>query len=112
MIVTVAQEAGAQALATPEIVWSSVAPNLILMVGGILLLTLVSLVCWQVFYGGVEATFRAPLWAVLVQAAVGLIAGLGWLGWGERQVEALAIPPPDSSMMATPPSSTSIGELP
>ena len=29
---------------TPEIVWSAIAPNLVLMLGGILLLTVVSLV--------------------------------------------------------------------
>lgn len=57
--------------------WGKLAGSTVFVAYGcllLLLLTLVSLACWQVFYGGVEATFRAPLWAVLVQAAVGLIA--------------------------------------
>lgn len=58
--------------ATPEIVWSSVAPALVLMVGGILLLTVVSLVrgrlpswfhaVWTISAAAAAITATVPLW--------------------------------------------------
>ncbi|MFV0318565.1 MAG: NADH-quinone oxidoreductase subunit N [Microthrixaceae bacterium] len=66
-----AAQAGA-ALATPEIVWSSIAPALVLMVGGVLLLTVVSLVrnglpswfhaAWTVVVGCGAIAATVPLW--------------------------------------------------
>ena len=57
---------------TPEIVWSAIAPNLVLMLGGILLLTVVSLVrgrlpswfhaAWTVVTALVAGAFLFPLW--------------------------------------------------
>ncbi len=55
-----------QPLATPHVDWTAIAPNLVLMVGGILLLTLVSL-----FKGRLASWFDAA-WTVLV--ALGAIA--------------------------------------
>lgn len=59
--------------ATPEIVWSAIAPNLVLMLGGILLLTVVSLVrgrtpswfpaAWTVVTGLVAMAAIVPLWS-------------------------------------------------
>ena len=57
---------------TPEIVWSAIAPNLVLMLGGVLLLTVVSLVrgrmpswfhsAWTVVTALVAGAFLFPLW--------------------------------------------------
>lgn len=63
---------GSAAVVTPEIVWSSIAPALILMLGGILLLTVVSLVrrglpswfyaTWTVVVATASLVATVPLW--------------------------------------------------
>ncbi len=72
MIATALQQAGDQALATPDIDWSSIAPNLILMLGGILLLTVVSVVrgklppwfhaVWTISVASAALCSIVPLW--------------------------------------------------
>ena len=57
----------ASASATPEIVWSAIAPNLILALGGILLLTVVSLLRSR------TPSWFAPLWTVTT-ASVSFVA--------------------------------------
>ena len=51
---------------TPEIVWSAIAPALILIVGGILLLTVVSIARNRL------AGWFHPTWAVVTATAAGL----------------------------------------
>lgn len=61
------------AVRTPEIIWSAIAPSLILMLGGILLLTVISLVkgrtpgwfpaAWTVVTGVLAAVAIVPLWS-------------------------------------------------
>ena len=62
----------AAAPVTPEIVWSAIAPNLVLMVGGVLLLTVVSLLRgrtpawfytgWTVLTAALSIAMVVPLW--------------------------------------------------
>jgi NADH-quinone oxidoreductase subunit N len=67
-----AQEDGALPIDTPEIAWSAIAPNLILIVGGILLLTVVSLfrkrlptwfhTVWTISFASAAIAACVPLW--------------------------------------------------
>jgi NADH-quinone oxidoreductase subunit N len=79
MIARIVQDAPVQTLAaeaasgTPEIIWSAIAPNLILMLGGVLLLTVVSLLrgkspswfpaAWTVVTAALALLALFPLWA-------------------------------------------------
>jgi NADH-quinone oxidoreductase subunit N len=56
-------QAGAKDLPTPHVDWSAIAPNLVLMLGGILLLTVVSVV-----RGKLPPWFHA-LWTISVASA-------------------------------------------
>ena len=71
---------------TPEIIWSAIAPNLILMLGGVLLLTVVSLVrgrlprwfhaAWTVVVAVAAFVAIVPLWQrVQDQGASTVMAG-------------------------------------
>lgn len=71
---------------TPEVIWSSLAPMLILMLGGILLLTVVSLVrgkapswfhaTWTVVVAGAALASLWPLWSrVLTDGPASLVGG-------------------------------------
>jgi len=57
--------------------WGKLFGSTVFVWYGCLLFLLVagmSLIFWQALYGGVSALFNAPLWAVLIQMVVGLIA--------------------------------------
>ncbi|MEZ5239873.1 MAG: hypothetical protein R2716_13300 [Microthrixaceae bacterium] len=80
-----AAEASAE-LVTPEIVWSAIAPALVLMIGGILLLTAVSLVrrrmpswfhaTWTITVATVAIIATVPLWQrVQDEGASSVMAG-------------------------------------
>ncbi len=92
MIARIVQDSPVQTLAaeaasgTPEIIWSAIAPNLILMLGGVLLLTVVSLLrgkspswfpaVWTVVTASLALIALFPLWArVQDQGAQTVMAG-------------------------------------